>query len=1058
MRARQNQVSTPNPEFGVDFDASARAMHQSALKGSLMVHETAFSTPAASRKSLGATLFERNTMLKTLKRKIALVAVAALGSAGLAVVAAPAANAAFAAGTLTLSNGSVKQYVGAPFFATVTPAGADDLTNGATVTHLRWNATAGVPAIGTPVVTGGVAGNIVIPAVFAEVRAAQNLVATYDENGAVADADPVGAGTATLANVEAIAAPTLAATVGAARVNSGQTVSVSVTGTNTILAAIPFKYANISKPTGANDLVLTDTLAADTNLSTATAATAVGTLVAPSAAGTYTGVVYQDTNANSTVDPGEPSSYVSITTSGAPSSATLTPATESKAAGAAATYTLTLKDANGVTTQAAVGEFFTIAADPTSAVSLVTIVGTGLNSISTPTANTNTTAVVPFTALGDGSEAFTVASDTAGDSVAIAVSSSGALRAQGVAASLTATLSIVAASAVNGAATATTNTRLAIDATNTTAATGAAAGLNVYNADLSLKTVTFTVSGVDASKAITFDITATDADANDTFDTTQTISVNGATAAAYADGTDTSAVADATGKITIVWAFTGTVGTTAGDLINLDLNVATGDVAATQTDARVTWVSPAYDVALTSPSATTLLVTQTSTVNFAGTLIDQFGNPLQGAVVTLNGPQTGTAVVAALTATATSDSTGKWSATLPAPAATTTQVVVTVTAVRTGATFSNNGSTYTINYTSTGNATTLTAVSNPANVLTAGVITGIPGITVPHDGVVTITGAAGLSNGVYTLATAATTADGGTAGTGADEYFTIVPTSTPAAEVTFTSDDSVYFSTATDDVAWNVASASKATGKFASGSTVRIWSTKAGKHTVTMNVGTTSTTQDFWVSVDANAARNLAITAPATLKQGEIGRLVVTATDNWGNPVAGVTAVGGIISATVTGQGTLGGGRITDTFASTDASGQAQLAIQAGNADGKLDFSVTAASTDFQFSSRKGRSVYAAGDTTDGTIIQLDASKGTVTASTTVSGSAAAATSSPEVAAVKADVKAVSDTVATLSKAVTTIQSSVTELTTSFTAQIKSLSSAIAKISRAIAALSKKIK
>ena len=79
MRARLNQVSTPNPEFGVDFDASARAMHQSALKGSLMVHETAFSTPAASRKSLGATLFERNTMLKTLKRKIALVAVAGLG-------------------------------------------------------------------------------------------------------------------------------------------------------------------------------------------------------------------------------------------------------------------------------------------------------------------------------------------------------------------------------------------------------------------------------------------------------------------------------------------------------------------------------------------------------------------------------------------------------------------------------------------------------------------------------------------------------------------------------------------------------------------------------------------------------------------------------------------------------------------------------------------------------------------------------------------------------------------------------------------------------------------
>jgi len=87
----------------VDFDASARAMHQSALKGSLMVHETAFSTPAASRKSLGATMFERNTMLKTLKRKVALVAVSVLGASGLAVVAAPVANGVVATITPTIT-------------------------------------------------------------------------------------------------------------------------------------------------------------------------------------------------------------------------------------------------------------------------------------------------------------------------------------------------------------------------------------------------------------------------------------------------------------------------------------------------------------------------------------------------------------------------------------------------------------------------------------------------------------------------------------------------------------------------------------------------------------------------------------------------------------------------------------------------------------------------------------------------------------------------------------------------------------------------------------------
>jgi hypothetical protein len=360
--------------------------------------------------------------------------------------------------------------------------------------------------------------------------------------------------------------------------------------------------------------------------------------------------------------------------------------------------------------------------------------------------------------------------------VAISVSSSGALRAQGVAATLTATLSVVAASAVNGSAAATTNTRLAADAATTTAATGAAAGLKTYIADLSLKSVTFTVTGLDANKAITFDITGTDGGGGDTFIANTTLSINGAAAAAYTDGTDTSAVADATGNVTIVWATSGTIGG-GTDVIDLDLNTAgTGDVVATQTDARVTWASPAYDVEITAPTTTTLLVTQTSTVKFEGTLVDQFGNPLQGAIVGINAPQTGTVVVAALTATATSDATGKWSATLPAPAATTTQVVATVTAVRTGATFANNAAVYTINYTATGNATTLTHVSNPANVLTAGVITGIPGITVPHDGVLTIGDASGLSNGIYTLSTAASTADGGTAALGADEYLTITPT------------------------------------------------------------------------------------------------------------------------------------------------------------------------------------------------------------------------------------------------------------------------------------------
>ena len=48
------------------------------MKGNfLMVHESTRFGAAALGKSPRATMFDRNTMLKTLKRKIALVAVAA---------------------------------------------------------------------------------------------------------------------------------------------------------------------------------------------------------------------------------------------------------------------------------------------------------------------------------------------------------------------------------------------------------------------------------------------------------------------------------------------------------------------------------------------------------------------------------------------------------------------------------------------------------------------------------------------------------------------------------------------------------------------------------------------------------------------------------------------------------------------------------------------------------------------------------------------------------------------------------------------------------------------
>ena len=93
FRTPKNQVSTPRPECGVGFDSSARAMNRSASKGSLMVHEYSHTTPAVKGILSFATFSERKHMLKTLKRKIALVAVAGLGAGLVSVAPASAANA-----------------------------------------------------------------------------------------------------------------------------------------------------------------------------------------------------------------------------------------------------------------------------------------------------------------------------------------------------------------------------------------------------------------------------------------------------------------------------------------------------------------------------------------------------------------------------------------------------------------------------------------------------------------------------------------------------------------------------------------------------------------------------------------------------------------------------------------------------------------------------------------------------------------------------------------------------------------------------------------------------
>ncbi len=218
--------------------------------------------------------------------------------------------------------------------------------------------------------------------------------------------------------------------------------------------------------------------------------------------------------------------------------------------------------------------------------------------------------------------------------------------------------------------------------------------------------------------------------------------------------------------------------------------------------------------------------------------------------------------------------------------------------------------------------------------------------------------------------------------------------------------------------------------------------TATGTITITAEIGGKSGTGTILFSNVENDARSVTLTADATATAGGFVKYVATAKDRFGNNVPAAT-----LTFTKTGVGRFSNGASSlDVDTATDGTATVEIST-AITESGKVDVTAT-----IKDSTQKDD---IAGKVRTTTVTGVAAAVKTASASTTYT---AGSGTTAETAAIKADVKAVSDTVATLSKAVTTIQSSVTELTSSFSAQIKSLSSAIAKISRAIAALSKRIK
>jgi len=1102
MARRPNQVSMPNPEFGVDFDASARAMHQSASKGSLMVHEKAFSMLAAARKSLAATLFERNTMLKTLKRKIALVAVAALGAGALAIVSAPVANAAVDADELDLvqtgSTLGVKNAGGTDTAAAragiqtivvkeapaIVAADAYDLilSTGASTADAAAIAAviSGAQTItaATAALTGGDATDATVPTINA---AADNGVAIGKLVAVVPGAGTAGGSVTTVSLVTASLAagtytlwadptPATAITNDAVKVatitvvNAGAPASISWAQNTREISATAVDYTVVATPKDASGvstvLVGAETMVLDIAPQTGVAASQVDlndfTISANEITAT-TGTSYDVTiDGDASVGGGGSGTTVAGTTYtiygqlvnsgaaiGAPSSATYTRVSNS--AGLNATISYWNGNTSTATAVTALSSVPAVAAIDTY-VKVVDNTGAMVKGVTVGLAFSGLTGTIRNT--GDAADITTVTTGQDGFSTASfrPKANAGQAGTGTTTASISAGVSTLSATlpltVTAYGATAPVNSGVAITANNGNGIT-AGATANLATSSLTVTSFTVKVSGIDASKVLK--VTAGG--------TATTPKVN-----ATAAGTAVYPVADAAGSVTL----TATVASaTADQTLTLALDAA-GD--GTDITVTITFATAAAALTTVPATATTSFVAVSSVQDITATVADQFKNAVTGGSVLLTNTSVPAGITAQTAGSVNLDSAGK--AVLKATiGATAGNYVFTIQAK--DANGGNVGTASTVTFAATTDgapgSVTLTAGGTEAGL-------GTYRTWISTNGVVAASAGNGADNPVGTktqvanaTADAIVSTDTATQALAKVGDYVVMTVSVKNAagtgidnvKVAAKGSAGVYIATAaaptSGTTALSTMTATDGTSTGGGVATFYVVATKAGSNTVTFTVGSKTAVATFTAETGLliqSIARDVKLSSSSLAVTGNaITQVTATVTDAWGNPASGVALTG-----TITGAAGrfAGGGR---TFAaSTDAAGQLVFEVTANAAESGSG-TLTVAGVDA--AANITTADFRTGDQSTNVATLAKDNVNSITATLAVTAAVAAA--NPEIATVKADVKAVSDTVATLSKAVTTIQSSVTELTSSFASQIKSLTDAIAKISKAIAALQRSL-
>ncbi|NBO26927.1 MAG: hypothetical protein EBU96_09095, partial [Actinobacteria bacterium] len=515
-----------------------------------------------------------------------------------------------------------------------------------------------------------------------------------------------------------------------------------------------------------------------------------------------------------------------------------------------------------------------------------------------------------------------------------------------------------------------------------------------YTAGLTVNKVTIAVTGIDVGTVA--DVVATP--------TGGTLTSTVSTAAP---------VADASGKITFDVSTTNAADTNSFT-VTVDADGAGGTGAVTV--ATITYATAVSNVSTSPLTNTTNFAAPSTTKDIVATVADQFGIAAPGATVTLTNTSVPAGATAQTTVTKTVGADGK--ATLSAVLGSVVgNYVYQVTAADYNgvARATTNTITYTVTASGAPKSITITGGANTA--------TQSFRVVVDNDGDIATNGATAVAyttatqtakttteSKPYTTITVKVTDDAGNGVSGVN----VVAAPGDGVLVNNAAAGSVKYSAFNE--AADLTVASNGTGV----STFYVTSTKPGTASITFTAGSSTVTGKFEVITESQldtpaikTGRAISLDKSTAALNGNVVQITATVKDVWGNPVSGV-ALSGAITGTA---GRFTGGARTQAAVNSDANGQVVFEVTSNGVEaGTGTLTITAG--EGNIAGNVLTTLISDDLTANSSTKFTKTSTKSATAALTVTASTAA--SSPEitavksdVASVKTDVKAVSDTVAT---------------------------------------------